>query len=248
MHVILNVFTLPLASNPKVPKYTARTCTARTSLCPSTIPSGTGWQLAWVNPAAKAAAARRASSLRAMSLLCPWRLCQRQKQKNGSFGSLCRSTLAPAKPKLPSGPGTHFMQDCWTQLKSLCAQVCMDVAMTCSTSTTWPSGACGEQSAKTLRKRCRERWVKCCLQRDSAACSWTITSSGLHCEANTSIAGPSPWQCAPTRGCWNFGGMALASRVSEQALRPATFVATHRADFLFISFLIAKCIFFESKE
>ena len=39
MHVIVNVCTLPLASNPKVPKYSARTRAARTSLCPSTIPS-----------------------------------------------------------------------------------------------------------------------------------------------------------------------------------------------------------------
>ena len=91
--------------------------------------------------------------------------------ENGSFGSFCRSTLALAKRKLPSGPRTHFMQDCWTQQTSLCAQVWMDVAMMRSISTTWPSGACGKQSAKTLRKRCREQWVRCCPQRGSAACS-----------------------------------------------------------------------------
>ena len=185
-HVNVNVCTLPLASNAKARKYTTRTRTARASLCPSTIPSGTGWQLAWVKAARRAAAAQKARSLRTTSLLCLWSL--RQSWKTGSFGSLCRGTLAPAKPRLPSGPKTHYMQDCSTKPRSLCTQVCMDTALTCSTSTTMPSGACGRQSAKRMRNRASERWGKCCLQRaGSTACSWTIMSSGLHCGANTSI-------------------------------------------------------------
>ena len=170
MHVNVNVCTLPLASDAKAPNYTARTRAARTSLCPSTIPGGTGWQLAWVKAARRAAAAQKARSLRTTSLRCPWRL--RQRLKTGSFGSLCRGTLAPAKPRLQSGPKTHYMQDCSTKPRSLCMQVCMDANLTCSTSTTMPSGACGRQPAKRMRNRPSERWGKCCLQRaGSTACS-----------------------------------------------------------------------------
>ena len=152
--------------------YSPNTHTACTSLCPSTIPSGTGWQLAWVNAARRAAAALKARSLTATSLLCLWRTPHKQKWKTGSFGSLYRGTLAPAKPRLPSGPKMRYMQDCSTQLRSLCMRVCMDAALTCSTLTTMPSGACGKQSAKTLRKRSSKRWERCCLQRaGSAACS-----------------------------------------------------------------------------
>ena len=53
----LSTFTLPRASNPKAPKHTARTRTARISLMPIDYPSGTGWQLARMNAAEMAAAA-----------------------------------------------------------------------------------------------------------------------------------------------------------------------------------------------
>ena len=101
-HVNVNICTLPLASKAKAPNYTARTRTARASLCPSTIPSGTGWQLAWVKAARRAAAAQKARSLRTTSLRCLWRL--RQRWKTGSFGSLCRGTLARQSQGCRVGP------------------------------------------------------------------------------------------------------------------------------------------------
>ena len=173
-HVIVNAGILPLASKPKAPKYTARTRTARTSQCPSTIPSGTGWQPAWMNAAKVAAAAARKASLRAASLSCRWRLSHttRQKWKKGSFGSMCRGTCAPTEPRLPSGPKTHVMQELSTPHRRLCTQSFMDVALTYGTSTRRPSGPCGKQLAKTSRKRRNAQWEKGCLQRaGSAACS-----------------------------------------------------------------------------